>query len=149
MKPGGYCITYSGTYYLTETLNSLSENLSFYWQFILLHKGIWQRIESRYLTTGYKPIFVFFKPPFRKPLKDTWDIIEGTGREKNLHKWAQAEGEARDILERLTHPGDIILDPFAGSGTIPKACIDTKRFSIAIDDDATNFENIKNTCKNA
>ena len=143
LKPGGYCICYSGTYHLQDYINRLSEHLEYYWQFILLHKGVWQRIQNRCLTTGYKPLLVFYKPPYTKPLKDTWDIIEGTGTEKGLHEWAQAEGEAREILNRLTSEGELILEPFAGSGTILKACQKTLRRAIGIDDDVENINIIK------
>jgi len=133
LKPGGLCITYSGTFHLPEIIRRLSEHLQYYWQFILLHRGIWQRINARHLTTGYKPVLVFAKPPIKASLQSTWDIIEGTGREKNLHQWAQAEAELEDILGRLTYEGDTILDPFAGSGTTAMACRKTNRFNISIE----------------
>lgn len=140
LKPGGFCITYSGTYHLPESVNRLSEHLQYYWQFIILHKGIWHRIDARHLTTGYKPILVFVKPPAKAPLQSTWDIIEGTGREKGLHEWAQAEGEMEEILNRLTIEGDTILDPFAGSGTVAMACRNTNRFNISIEKDKHYYE---------
>lgn len=139
LEPGGFCITYSGTYHLPEIIRRLSEHLEYYWQFIILHKGCWQRIETRCITTGYKPILVFVKPPVSKPLQDTWDLIDGTGREKSIHEWAQALGEAKDVLERLTYPGQTILDPFAGSGTVAIACRDTQRFNVSYEIDENSY----------
>lgn len=39
LKPGGFCITYSGQYHMIEVLNRMTKNLDFYWQLILLHTG--------------------------------------------------------------------------------------------------------------
>lgn len=140
LKPGGLCITYSGTFHLPEIIFRLSEHLTYYWQFILLHKGIWQRINARHLTTGYKPILVFAKSPLQKPLNDTWDIVEGSGREKHLHHWSQSEGEAEEILKRLTYEGQTILDPFAGTGTIAMACRNTNRLNISYEIDEETYK---------
>ena len=135
LKPGGLCICYSGTYHLPEAMQALGRHLTYCWQLILLHEGTWQRIQSRCIVTGYKPILVYYKPPYRNPLYDVRDIVIGTGREKELHDWAQAVGEAIDILERLTLTGETILDPFMGSGTIPLATLLSSRQSIGIDKD--------------
>jgi len=40
---------------------------------------------------------------------------------------------ARQVIELCTNEGDLIVDPFAGSGTIPAACILLKRDCIAIE----------------
>lgn len=138
LKPGGLCICYSGTYHLPETMAALGTHLSYCWQLILLHEGTWQRIQARSITTGYKPILIYYKPPYRHPLYDVRDIVIGTGREKNLHDWAQALGEAADILGRLTTKGQTILDPFMGSGTIPLAAVQSKRQAIGIDSEQDN-----------
>lgn len=45
-----------------------------------------------------------------------------------------------DIIECTTEPGDLILDPFAGSGTVAVACILTGRLCISIEQDAGHFK---------
>ena len=37
------------------------------------------------------------------------------------------------LIKVLTNPGDVVLDPFCGSGTVLQACIETDRRSIGID----------------
>lgn len=39
LKPGGFCITYSGKYHLPEVFVRLSTYLKYYWLLILLHTG--------------------------------------------------------------------------------------------------------------
>lgn len=37
------------------------------------------------------------------------------------------------LIKVLTNPGDIVLDPFGGSGTVMQACIESGRRSVSID----------------
>lgn len=149
LKPGGFCICYSGTYYLPTVMSILSKYLGYYWQCILLHSGGNQFIQARKLNTGYKPILIFAKEPIKKLDTAIYDLIKGTGKEKDSHKWQQAENEAIDILEKFTKIGDRILDPFAGSGTIHIACKKTKRIPISVEKDEKNIKVIYERISNA
>jgi len=40
-----------------------------------------------------------------------------------------------DLVERLTQPGDLVLDPFLGAGTTGVAALRTGRRFIGIDND--------------
>lgn len=144
LKPTGYCICYSGVLHLPKVYQIMTEHLSYYWQCVLIHKGGAQLIKPRNLNTGYKPILVFAKEPLLKIQPSIIDVFTGTGKEKSLHKWAQAEGEAKDIIKKFTQKGQTILDPFAGSGTIPVATQKTGRKYIAIEKNRDDYEVIKN-----
>lgn len=41
---------------------------------------------------------------------------------KDLHEWGDAEEFANGLLVRLCCPGDVVWDPFAGSGLVPTVC---------------------------
>ncbi len=142
LKPGGFCITYSGVYHLPEVINALNKHLDFYWQVIIKHTGATQIVNARNIDTKYKPVFIFAKPPIKKLEKTTNDWYEGTGREKTLHKWAQAEGELIEIIKRFTAEGDSILDPMAGSGTTLVACHKTRRQCTLIESKHENIVTI-------
>ena len=133
LKPGGFCIAYSGKYHMVEVLERMTKNLDFYWQLILFHTGHLSAVHPVKINTGYKPIFIFNKPPRTPQENYVKDVIMGTGTEKFGHKWQQAEDELDVILQNFTKPGDLILDPFAGSGTTGVACLKNKRRSILID----------------
>jgi hypothetical protein len=51
------------------------------------------------------------------------DRIDGTAPRKTLptgdsNDWAQGVAELEPIISALTAPGDLIIDPFAGSGSV-------------------------------
>lgn len=133
LKPGGFCITYSGQYHMIEVLNRMTKNLDFYWQLILLHTGSLSTVHPVKMNVGYKPIFIFYKTPKTPQFDYVKDVIIGTGTEKFGHEWQQSEGELDIILNYFTKPGDLILDPFAGSGTTGFACMKNNRRSILMD----------------
>jgi DNA modification methylase len=37
-------------------------------------------------------------------------------RDKALHAWSQGDGGVWPLIEHLTDPGELIVDPFAGPG---------------------------------
>lgn len=135
LKPGGYCIAYSGKYHLPEVLERLGKHIEYYWQLVVVHDGPGAKFFARNLRTGYKPILIFQKPPVESQVDFASDIIEGTGREKDDHDWQQAEGEAAELIDRFTNVDDRICDPMAGSGTVAVAAKRLDRRCVSIDRD--------------
>ncbi|MBA7547893.1 hypothetical protein ES705_40334 [subsurface metagenome] len=147
LKPGGFCITYSGTYHLSEVMNRLSEHLEYYWQAII--KQVEEtKIPERKIFTMYKPILIFSKPPVKTQINYVRDIIEGAGRTKDSHEWQQPIEETEEILEKFTEVNDLILDPMFGSGTTLIACKNKKRRCIGIDDKEENINIVKGRLSN-
>ena len=122
LKPSGFVIAYSGKLHLPEVIKRMeAEGLVYYWQFILLHKGLPAAVHGRKINTGYKPILVFQKPPFKQISNYCSDIIQGSGREKDGHEWQQGEDELKQIFD-IFYNGGMVLEPFAGSGTTLSYC---------------------------
>lgn len=126
LKPNGYCIAYSGQMYLPEVMQRMSENLTYYWTFNLLHTGSRQLINGRNLFCGWKPILIF-QNGFSKLKSPFDDFIKGSGLEKKHHKWQQAELELNHIINHFTNVGETILEPFAGGGTTIVAALKNNR----------------------
>ncbi len=143
LKPGGFCIAYSGKTHLPDVINRLGEHLEYYWQVILLHSGLPAGVHPVKMNTCYKPILVFAKRPITPQGAYVTDVIKGTGREKGDHEWQQAEGEIAEILTRFTKPNDLILEPFAGSGTTLVGCIMNNRRCIGIEVDGDHVERVR------
>jgi hypothetical protein len=101
---------------------ALSRHLTFFWQCVLIHGGHRQQLFARHLFGRYKAILLFSKG---KPQLGQWidDVYHGAGPEKTLHEWQQNVSESICFVERLSSPGDLIVDPFGGSFTTAEAVL--------------------------
>lgn len=148
LRPGGFCIAYSGIMFLPEVLNRLAEHLEYFWQIALMHNGQKTTAYHRNAIRAYKPILIFVKPPvceciLEKNRMHFLDVIEGSGREKQLHEWQQAEDELTYIFEKFTEEGHTILDPFAGSGTTLAVAHQLRRHAIGYEINGEYIDVIK------
>jgi len=133
LKPSGFLITYCPQYYLDRVMCDMRQDLTYWCQIVMTHDRSRSTLFPRKEICGYKPILVFQKPPITKPYKSFVDIIKGSGREKGLHEWQQSEGELTPLIETFTQVGDIIMDPFMGSGTTLAAALRNNRKAIGFD----------------
>lgn len=83
-------------------------------------------------------LVVFAKPPVGPAPDWIFDAVKGSGADKTSHEWGQSVGELTHWIERLTEPSDLIVDPYCGGGTIPLACLSTKRRWVATEIDPGN-----------
>jgi site-specific DNA-methyltransferase (adenine-specific) len=67
---------------------------------------------------------------------DVWwhTIVSPTGQEKTGYPTQKPVGIVRRMLQASTRPGDIVLDPFAGSGTLGAAAAELGRRYVLIDE---------------
>lgn len=139
LKPGGWCVAMTGTIFLPEVINRLSAKLEYRWQYIVVTPGgANSRIAGLGLFQGYKPVLIFQKPPLTK-IREWWsDIITAKASEQNksLHPWQQSEPVFAELVTRFSEPGNLIVDPFAGSGTTGRAAITQGRHFWGCDSDA-------------
>jgi DNA modification methylase len=78
---------------------------------------------------GWKPVLVFSKG--RKKMRfSAYDVLESKQMEKHSHKWQQSESGVEKLIEIFSEPGQLIVDPFAGSGTFLKVAKDLSRNAI-------------------
>ena len=143
LKPGGFLITYVGHIHLDRILDQMCRHLDFYWIAALKHAGTTKAVHSRSVMCGFKPILIFHKPPRMAPKRYFCDVVLGTGREKSAHEWQQGKEELRQIFEPFTDPGDTVLDPFMGSGTVLDMAREMGRKAIGFDIDAVNVQIVR------
>jgi DNA modification methylase len=68
------------------------------------------------------------------PIKDVWyDIKQIQGKEKLDYATQKPVKLIERIIIMFSNEGDLVLDPFAGSGTTGRACINTNRNFILLD----------------
>ena len=128
LKPGGLCVVDGGAYFVSEIISRMTERLEFYWLCGIKLNGAHTRIWPKKLFQGFRPILLFAKPPILK-VKHNWfcDLIVGTSQDKKHHKWGKATDEIQHLIERITEPGDLVVDPFVGGASVAVACKALKR----------------------
>lgn len=135
LKPGGFCIAYTGQAYLPEMIRRMETCLSYYWLGSLLHKGqAGQRFEVNMFNRA-KPILFFYKPPLSK--QETWleDVVVSPSADKDAHVWGQSVEPLITLIEAFTKPGETIVDPFVGGGATLEAASKTQRHCTGIEID--------------
>jgi hypothetical protein len=83
------------------------------------------RIGALKIFQNYKPVLLFQKPPLTKIREWGPDLLGAPLEEQAnpLHDWQQSEAVFTGLVERFTIPGNIVVDPFAGSGTTGRAAV--------------------------
>ncbi len=132
LKEDGFCAVYSGEAHLPEVINRLSEHLTYVWTFCLYHTGKTQIVNGVNIMCGWKPILIFSQG--RKKMRfSVYDVISSDKMEKFSHEWQQGEAGAMKLIEAFSAPGELVVDPFAGSGTFLKVAHEMGRRATGAD----------------
>lgn len=130
----GILVAYSGQMYLPDVLNLLGENLEYWWCGAVVHKGTGNLtplgFPVRKVINGWKPVVMFYKKGgcgFQRTFRD---LVAGVGPQKDDHNWQQPVEEAKLLVEAFTLPGELVVDPFAGSGGFCKAAHECGRIAV-------------------
>jgi site-specific DNA-methyltransferase (adenine-specific) len=132
LKPGGSLVAYCGQATLGEVIAAMSPHLKYWWCLALTHSAMPQQLPGKWVQVRWKPI-VWFVNQRRCTKHYIDDVIVGTPPRKDLHEWAQGVGEVKPIIESLTEAGELVVDPFAGSGSFGRAANDCGRHFIGSD----------------
>jgi hypothetical protein len=138
LKPGGLCLAYCGQMYLPQVLAAMTRHLQYFWTFVVTVADQPKPIFARSIQAKWKPVVAFAKRPIRPAANWLADLLDGGGRDDRYHQWGQTEVEAVYLIQRLTEPGQLVVDPYAGGGAFIAACKATHRRWLATErDEAT------------
>ncbi len=138
LKVGGSLITYAGHYALPELLSGMCQHLRYWWIMALQHEGNSARLPGKWVFVGYKPLLWFVREK-RRDNEYVSDCFKSRMPSKNEHEWQQDTSEAEYYIERLTSMGDLVVDPFAGSGTTLLAAHGLDRKSVGFEIDTARY----------
>lgn len=135
LVPGGSLVTYLGHHSLPTALPALAEHLRFWWLCSVRLHGPAARLPGKWVMPLSRPLVWYVKGGRRdrRWVKDSVDVH--TVARKAAHPWAQHTEVAKYYIEALTEPGELVVDPFAGSGTVPHCAAQLGRRWAAADID--------------
>ena len=136
---------YDGQSYLPEVISHLGEHMNYYWCMTYLTQGQSPQLFQKRVNIFWKPVLWYVKNNYSGDF--TSDIFRSPENDKNFHKWGQSFGSMADIIEKLTNPTDLILDPFLGGGTTGAAAVSMGRKFIGSDIEQENINIFKRTNK--
>lgn len=139
LRRGGSLITLCGHYQLARILPAMSNYLKYRWIVKLDQPGCFARMAMGILVT-WKPILWFVNEAL-SPSRNVRDCAISDKRSKdNGHPWEQGEDYARWGVDNLTDDGQVVFDPFMGSGTTGAVCMKLGRKFIGIEIEPKYFE---------
>jgi ParB-like chromosome segregation protein Spo0J len=123
LKPGRLLIAYSGKLALPDVYDYLTTQLDYVWQGVVVQSNKPSRIHARKIEGGYRPFLMLSKGAYdpRSWIKDTIEHV--TPPKKERHPWEQALEPFVQLVRQASRSGEVICDPFAGSGTTGVAAL--------------------------
>lgn len=134
LKPGGACAVYFGKLDLPILFHIMDQWLDYEWCFASYQPHSTWNFRKTQFKECWRPIAIFRKPGNKFQTTYFPDAIESR-REKGYHEWQQGIEPVKLLIEKYTIPGQLILEPYCGGGTVPFACKMTGRNFIAFDND--------------
>lgn len=135
LKPGGSLITYVGHYAIPKITRLMDDYLRYWWILSVRHSGGAARLIGKNVFVEWKPMLWYVKDYRRTDVEWVADMVESDIPTKDEHDWQQGYKEANYYIDKLTLPGELILDPFVGSGTTLISAYKLKRKAIGIEID--------------
>ena len=128
LTPDGVLVVLMGQTWLPDVYQLLHGGRPYRWTGCYLTSGPSYVSHPRAAASNWKPFIVYGGS------RRFADVVRvqsaGSDAAKTLHEWGQDDAAFRTLVERFTHPGQLVCDPFAGSGTALLAAINTGRRAV-------------------
>lgn len=138
LRRGGSLVTLCGHFQMVRVATDISQHLKYRWIVKLDQPGSFARMAMGILVT-WKPMLWFVNEALSPPRNVRDTAISGKRSKRSGHPWEQDTDYALWAIEGLTDVGQVVLDPFMGSGTTGSACVATGRRFIGCEIDATYY----------
>jgi DNA methylase len=132
LKPGGLCAVMIGQLFFDQVFSEITKHLDYYW-ICGVGGGAGTRstrIFNRRMLNVLRLVVIFAKRPLKQMARSSLpfmtDLI-ASEQDKQHHAWGQGLRQFQHLVEHLSKPGQLVVDPFVGGGTVPVACVATGR----------------------
>lgn len=133
LKPGASAFIMSGHIHFPDVLDRLRSVPRFNYQWILCYQLPKDNsvCHPRHVYIGWKPVLWFVKDKYDGPYFGDTPVSDF--EDERFHKWGQTVSGLFALVERISQPGQTVLDPFCGGGSTGVACYLLNRRFIGID----------------
>ena len=142
LKPDGILCVMVGHAHLPQVLAAMTEHVRYLWPIAYLTPGSAARIWNLGINVQWKPVVLFSPTASRLAggRQSFCDVVKSDSTDKRFHEWGQSESGMTRLVESVSSPGDLVCDPFLGSGTTAVACVRLGRRIIGCDIDSAQVE---------
>ena len=132
LKPGHLLVAYAGHYHLPRVMTALAGHIEYLWIGSVGEPGPNARIYSRRIRSGWRPVLFYSNGAYESK---HWfrDAYTSDGKDKTHDPMQQCAEPFKYLAEHLTNRGDLVVDPFVGSGTTALVCQELGRSFIGCD----------------
>jgi 16S rRNA G966 N2-methylase RsmD len=130
LKPGGMCAVMVGEAHLPEVLFRLTEHLTYRWTMAYLTPGGQAaQVFPAKVNSFWKPVILLSNGPIHDDAAWIGDVVSSNvnDNQKDDHKWQQSTSGMAALLEKASSVGDLVFDPFCGSGTTGVVALQSQR----------------------
>jgi DNA modification methylase len=113
---GGSILTLFGHTQLPLVVNRFEKTSLTYWWLCGIGNSHIVPLPGKNVCAKFKPALWYIKGT-RTHKTMPIDFLQCNDKDKRYHEWGQGVEWFKYWIEKLTNPGDIVLDPFAGGGT--------------------------------
>lgn len=140
LKPQGLLAVMVGKVAMPEYVERLGSSLQYGWLYCQPLPGQHLRILGRHVAEAWKPWLVYVNGAWPSNLVD-WhsDVLEPSAMSKSRFRWEQDPAPAKMLVELLSAPDAVVLDPFTGTGAYGVAALEAGRRFIGVEQDAERF----------
>jgi ParB family chromosome partitioning protein len=134
LRPGGRALIVIGQEFLPDAFAAFDGALAYRWTLCLRALRPKQNWRAGVLS-AWLPVLVFQRGSENRRLDFRWDVLDDTDSTAKVDPWEKGAKVLLDIIDRYSHPGDEIFDPFCGSGATGVAAVRLGRRFVGVDID--------------
>jgi len=130
LKPHGVCLVWFATKHLKPVLDALCPPLHYRWQLVEIQVFSGIKAGTSVISSRHNDcLWLELAPDASRAHTRIWDVSTVSKKERprvpiprNGFAWSKHPNTVKRWLEAFTQPGDHVLDPFTGHGTVPALC---------------------------